>query len=162
MIGRYAVLAGSIRQDVSALDRVVEQVTEAVEALKSGTGGAAIPLAAAALNLHGFYAGVERIFLQVASGLEQSTPSGSDWHRELLRQMTVDLPGIRPPVLSAEEAHTLGEFLRFRRVVRSVYSFNLDPERAERLADNLRPVWREVGAQLLAFVVFLEGLANDT
>jgi len=54
-----------------------------------------------ALNLHGFYAGIEQIFEDIAKSVEVSVPPGSDWHRDLLVQMTTDFPSTRP-VLSAK------------------------------------------------------------
>lgn len=40
-----------------------------------------------ALNLHGFYSGLERVFEKVASTIDGSVPSAANWHRELLNQM---------------------------------------------------------------------------
>ena len=118
-------------------------------------------LDSAALSLHNFYAWLERIFTQIASTVDQSTPTGPDWHRELLRQMTVEVPAVRPPVLSAAVAGDVDEFLRFRHVVRNVYTFALDPERVERLASRLRPAWRDVRSALFTFASFLAGVAQD-
>ena len=59
---------------------------------------------AAALNLHGFYVGLERVFLIVAERIDVSVPSGAAWHQELLRQMAVDLPDILPAVISEQLA----------------------------------------------------------
>lgn len=36
-----------------------------------------------ALNLHGFYSGVERIFEDIARSMDETTPEGLDWHRAL-------------------------------------------------------------------------------
>jgi len=53
-----------------------------------------------ALNLHGFYAGIERIFELIAKRIDDSLPSGENWHRELLKQMTIDIKKVRPAVIS--------------------------------------------------------------
>ena len=55
---------------------------------------------AIALNLHGFYTGVERIFQVIANQIDYRKPTGDKWHSELLEQMSVDLPGIRQAVIS--------------------------------------------------------------
>ncbi len=90
-----------------------------------------------ALNLHDFYAGLERIFRYIASHVEQSVPTDGEWHRELLRQMNVEVPSVRPAVLSVESVQALDEYLRFQHVVRNVYTFNFDPERIERLVGQI-------------------------
>ncbi len=95
----------------------------------------------AALNLHGFYAGVERLFEAVALQLDGSLPKGEAWHRDLLDQMMLDLPGLRPPVITADVMHTLDEYRRFRHVVRNVYAESLDPLRVGELVERLAPGW---------------------
>jgi hypothetical protein len=161
VIGRYAVLAGRIRQDVAEIERVVERVERAVQALRRQTTEQDLLLDSVTLNLRGFSTCLERIFAHIASRVDQSVPTGPDWHRELLRQMTVDVPGLRPPVVTAEVAAEVDEFLRFRHVIRHIYAFELDPFRIERLASRLQPTFREVRTALLAFATVLEGLAHD-
>jgi hypothetical protein len=140
---------------------VVERVERAVQARRQHPAEQDLFLDSAALNLHDFYTGLERIFTHIASDLDQSVPTGPDWHRELLRQMTVEIPGLRPQVIPAEVVADVDEYLRFRHVVRHIYAFALDPERVERLASRLRPTFREVRAALIALATFLEDLARD-
>jgi hypothetical protein len=160
MSGPYAVLAGRIRQDVAELERVVARVERAVSARRHSVADPDFALDSAALNLHDVYAGLERVFTQIASVVDRSVPSGPDWHRALLRQMTIAVSGVRPQVLFPDMARDLDELLRFRHVVRNVYAFDLDPERIERLADRLPPLWRDVREALIGFATFLDGLAN--
>ncbi len=58
-------------------------------------------LDSAALNLHDFYTGLERIFSQIAKVVDNSMPSGQSWHRDLLNQMGKNFSRLRPRVLSA-------------------------------------------------------------
>jgi hypothetical protein len=53
-----------------------------------------------ALNLHGFYNGLERIFERVASTLDGAKPTGENWHFVLLQQMSPEVKDIRPAVIS--------------------------------------------------------------
>ena len=162
MNGRFAVLAGRIRQDVAVLELVVVRVERAVQARDQHSVEQDLLLDAVALNLHDFYSGLERIFAHIASSIDQSVPTGPEWHRELLRQMTIELPGLRPAVLTSELAAEIDEFLRFRHVVRHNYAFALEPERVERLASRLRPLYRDVSVALLTFASLLERLAHGT
>jgi hypothetical protein len=109
VIGRYAILAGRIRQDRAELDHVVERVERAIQARRQHTADQDLLLDAAALNLHDFCTGPERIFSHIATDVDQNVPTGPDWHRELPRQMTIELPGIRPSVLSMATARDVDE-----------------------------------------------------
>ena len=113
-------------------------------------------LDSAALNLHDFYTGLERIFHQIAAMVDGSMSTAREWHRDLLRQMSTDLPHTRPPVLSAETTKMLDEYLSFRHVVRNIYAFEFDWERIERLIRRLRPAYEQVETELLSFADFLE------
>ena len=53
-----------------------------------------------ALNLHGFYNGVEKLLERIAKGLDNQLPGGRDWHPALLDQMATDVVDIRPVVIS--------------------------------------------------------------
>lgn len=160
MIERYAVAAVRIRQELEGIERVVERAERAMAVAEQRLEEQDLYLDSAALNLHDFYAGVERIFRHIAANIDRSVPSGREWHRELLGQMNMALPQIRPQVISAETLQVIDEFLRFRHVVQNVYAFEFDPERIERLIQRLQPCFEQVRAELLAFADFLDGLAQ--
>lgn len=113
-----------------------------------------------ALKLHNFYTGCEHIFHIVASELNHSVPSGSDWHRRLLERMGMDREE-RPALLSAETVHHLREYLAFRHVVRNIYGYEIDPERSRLLLERYPPVWREVEADVKRFITWLNALADQ-
>lgn len=79
--------------------------------------------------LHDFYVAAENIFEVVAREIDEKLPAGEQWHRELLLQMTLAIPEVRPPLLSKETAARLDEYRGFRHVFRNVYGFNLSSER---------------------------------
>ena len=160
MIERYAVVASRIRQELKDIERVVDRAQRAVAASRQRPEDQDFYLDSAALNLHDFYAGLERIFEHIAANVDRSVPSGQDWHRELLRQMAVDIPQIRPQVLSRASAGTIDEYLRFRHVVRNIYAFEFDPERIGRLVRNLRSSFEQVQTDLLSFAEFMDKLAQ--
>jgi hypothetical protein len=115
---------------------------------------------ATALNLHSFYAGLERLFEIISEGIEQTKPTGSSWHQELLRQMAAEIPGVRPPVLSPDTRNRLDSYLGFCHVVRNVYTFHLDAERVGVLVRQLPATMDQVSRELLAFADFLEQVAS--
>jgi hypothetical protein len=161
MIERYAVVAGRIRQELTSLEQVVSRAERAVVAARQYPQEQDLYLDSAALNLHDFYIGLERIFRHIAATVDQSVPSGPEWHRELLRQMNLALPQIRPQVISEETARAIDEYLRFRHVVQNVYAFEFDPERIARLVQRLRPSFEQARTELLAFASLLGDLAQQ-
>lgn len=152
----YLVLASRIRLEMEDLGRVVTRAERASRTLNKVVEDSDLYIDAAALNLHDFYTGLERIFHQIAAIVDASVPSGREWHRDLLRQMCIEIPDVRPNVLSIDTCTALDEFMRFRHVVRNVYAFQLDSERISRLIREARTVLGRVEIELGDFAKFLE------
>jgi hypothetical protein len=158
--GRCAVLAGRIRQQLAEIERVVERAERALMAASRRDDNREHFLDSAALSLHNFYAGVERVLEQIASTVEGTVPSTHDRDRDRPRLMTVSVTGLRPPMRS-QTAGALNEYRRCRYVVRSVHGFERDPLQIERFSANLRPVFTQVRADLEAFEDVLLGLSDE-
>lgn len=114
-----------------------------------------------ALNLHSFYNGLERIFEIIARQLDPSFPSGERWHRDLLEQMTKEIPEVRPAVLSTETQALLDDFLAFRHLIRSIYAFNLDADRLNRLLHRLPEALSHIKQDLTSFCELLSVALNE-
>lgn len=121
----YSVLAGRIHEALSDFERVVHRAEELLNKAQQHNDDGYLD--GVALNLHGFYAGVERIFEDIARNLDEAVPTGADWHRDLLLQMSASIDRIRPAVISQETRFCLEEYRGFRHVVRNVYTFNMNP-----------------------------------
>ena len=159
MIQRLVISAERIHQELADLEQVIARVERGMAAAQQRPEDLDLYLDAVALNIHDFYTGLERIFRHIAATVDGSVPESGEWHRELLRQMSIELPQIRPRVLSAEVVQILDEYLGFRHVVRNIYAFQFDPERIEHLVIRLRPGFERVRAELLSFAAFLVHLA---
>lgn len=83
--------------------------------------------------LHDFYTGIEKIFESIAKEVDNRFPMGEEWHSELLHQMTLDIPGLRPQVITANTEKKLREYLGFRHLFRKRYGFELDWEKLKKL-----------------------------
>lgn len=108
-----------------------------------------------ALNLHSFYNGFERIFEMIARLIDKVFPSGDQWHRDLLRQMTLEIPEIRPKVISLETYKLLDDFLSFRHRVRNLYAFDLKSEKLLELLNYLPEALSHVRLDLEKFSMLL-------
>lgn len=107
--------------------------------------------------LHDFYTGIERIFVRVAEELNGGVPRSEQWHRQLLTDMTLDLPGVRPPVISDILAESLVPFLRFRHLFRNLYGFILDPSRIAELEAKLSGVFENFMREINSFLAWMTG-----
>lgn len=87
MIPPYLDLAARIHQELSDLERVVTRAERGIEAARHRPEDKDLYIGSAALNLHDFYAGLERIFQRIGATVDGDIPAGSDWHQQLLRQM---------------------------------------------------------------------------
>ena len=154
MNGIYRTIAGRIRVDLQELARVVERTGRIWQQSLAATDDYYVD--ATALNLHGFYARLERLLEIIADGVDQAKPAGAHWHDDLLRQMAAEVPGVRPPILSQETRERLDRYRGFRHVVRNVYTYNLDPEQIGVLVRQLAPTMARVSQDLAAFADFLE------
>jgi len=161
MIESYVVLAGRIRNELVDVERLINRANRAVNAARGNWQDSDLFIDSASLNLEDAYSGFERVFRMVAAIVDGTVPSSVEWHRELLKQMGLDVPTTRPPVLSADSIQRLDEYLRFRHVVRNVYTFSFDPERIGRLVKELETLFSQVRDELLAFAAFLETVGNE-
>jgi hypothetical protein len=160
MIVRYRVLAERIRSELLALDQVVGRAERAADRALEHPHDREFFLAAAALDMHGFYAGIERLLEQIASEIDGGPPTGRRRHRDLLDQMALEVPDVRPVALTFETVIALTNYLEFRHVVRNVYTFNLRAERVIELARGVRAAFELARRDLLTFAVFLDDLAS--
>jgi len=161
VIESYIVLAGRIRKELDDLERLVSRANRALETAQKNPQDTDLYIDSASLNLHDVYSGFERVFKQIAATVDGNVPSSLEWHRELLEQMGLDLPKIRPPVLTSASIERLDEYLRFRHIVRNVYTFSFDPERVGGLVKELGTVFGQIRQELLAFANFLEKIGME-
>ncbi len=152
-------VATRIRAELAELERAVQRTERLFS--KAQTRTDEDYLDGVALNLHGFYAGVERIFEEIAREIDGSLPAGPEWHRNLLMQMSAEMSNTRPAVIGRSTRDCLDEYRGFRHVVRNVYTFNLRPSRLQELVAELRPCYTALVQEVTTFCDFLDRLASD-
>lgn len=110
--------------------------------------------------LHDFYTGLERAFQKICKEIEGEMTEGRGWHKALLENMSLEIPEVRPRVITEELANDLDDYLRFRHLFRGIYGFELDVERMRPLFDNLGMIFSEIEAQLQTFLNTLTQIAQ--
>lgn len=157
---KYLIFVASLREELNNIGKMITIAERSVAGIVKHPEDSDIYINSAALNLHSFYAGLEKMFMSIAEKLDQSVPSSGSWHLELLKQMTLDLPSIRPPVITKRTKTLLDDYRSFRHVVRNVYTYNLDAKRVTELVDNLPTVFAAITADLNQFFTFLDAAAQ--
>ncbi len=109
-----------------------------------------------ALNLHGIYTGIERIFEIIATEVDLSLPTGNKWHRDLLNQMAVNIPDVRKEVITEESRTILDELRRFRHVIRSAYSFQLDKQKVLIVVNDFLSYHHQLIQEIQSFCYYLD------
>ncbi|MBO8129199.1 MAG: hypothetical protein H0Z39_08385 [Peptococcaceae bacterium] len=108
-----------------------------------------------------FYMAVERIFKLIAKEIDGELPEGEDWHKKLLRQMSIELPEIRLPVINKKLFRQLEEYLKFRHLVRNIYGFQLEYKRFAHLVENLPAVAADAEHQITTFLDDMQEIAEN-
>ncbi len=111
-----------------------------------------------ALKLHNFYTGCERIFQKIADDINGGVPRSIDWHKRLLKSMSLEIENIRPLAISRETARALEEYLAFRHVVRNIYGFEIDSERLKGLISRVYDTHERFKKDINIFIDFLRKL----
>lgn len=155
---RLRLLCAEIRAELPRLERTVAEIAEAHQGV-SGPESPRLFLYAAAALLETYYSAIEKTLARIASTLAV-LPDGPAWHRRLLEEATLDLPKIRPPVLSCDTARRLDPYLAFRHRFRNFYLFDLDPSLVIPLLEGVPSVARSVIDELSEFAVILDRLAD--
>lgn len=150
---RLVRLANRIRQELAELEHVLMRISEGWKRARRSDDD--YYLDSVALNLHGFYSGLERVFTLIAETIDGSLPQGENWHLLLLQQMMEETPHVRPAVISKEVGRRLNEYRGFRHIVRNVYTYRFDPAKVEKLVRDAPGLFAQLKAELSAFADFL-------
>lgn len=154
-MSQFAVLSGYIQQKAQELEQ--EYSYAMAQAQQAETTNIDAYWIAAGFGLQGFYTGLEKIFEQVARRIDGSPIQHSErWHQELLDQMQLEVPGVRPPVIEHDTYKILKAVLAFRHVVRNNYTHALEPALIAQNIEMLPSAYEQVLENLKAFRAFLE------
>ncbi len=152
-------LAARIRNEFDQMARVIDRAQEGWRRAQQSSDD--LYLDGVALNLHGLYAGLERLFELIAATIDGTVPQGANWHQLLLEQMAEEVPLVRPAVISDEVRAALDEYRGFRHIVRNVYTFRFDPIKVQKLIEDIPTIFSQVRTEMLAFADLLEHMEEE-
>jgi hypothetical protein len=149
-----------IAQELKQLRKVVKRVEEKLARLSSSQPDD-FTIGGFANYVHNFYNGAENIFKLIAEYVDESRPKSAGWHRELLNQMSLELQGVRPAVLTVELVSVLEDYLEFRHFFRHSYGFDLDWDELKPKAENLKPTFEKLETAFQQFFAFLQAAGEQ-
>jgi hypothetical protein len=149
------VLVAEIKDELSKLDTLSQKLSSQVNRTNKEEIAES-----AALRLHNFYTGCERIFKLIVSEVNGGVPHELDWHKRMLTQVSLEIEDIRPAVISLKTKNDLEELLRFRHIVRNIYGFELKPERIQTLITLTLSLFPRFTKEIENFMAFLVGIYN--
>jgi len=156
--GSLQVLRLEVANDANAFgDRVKELASLA---LTPNTNDPNL-LARTAVALHHAYGAFLSGLARIAK-VFGTEPSGHNWHRSLLETMAMEVPGIRPAVVSREALPALRDLLAFRHFFRHAYTVALDAARLAVLRNRAMEVRTLVIADFERLDIWLAALGTKT
>jgi len=120
---------------------VADAATKAAARLSESTPG---HLEACAYELARLYNVIERMFERVCDDFENHFEKQGAYHERLIQRLSLNLEGIRPPFIPANQIENIRELKGFRHVTRHAYDLVLKPERLGELV----PIAQAVSAEL--------------
>jgi len=152
-------LQSEINQEILSLEALLREL-ETLKPRLAQKEISNLDLRAAGSILHDFYNGVENIFRRVAQELNGGLPAGEDWHKQLLTDMSLDVKGVRPPLVSEDLKLKLQKYLGFYHIFRNVYGFHLEQEQIKVMVKEFPRILSWLRREIAAFQEYLDKLSQ--
>ncbi len=104
-----------------------------------------------------YYTGLETIFFRISQFFENSLLK-EKWHQDLLQKMNLNIPGLRPSVISDDSYHLLLELLKFRHFKRYYFALNYDWDKLEFVQKKYDQLKIRIYEELNVFLEYLNKL----
>ena len=109
MTSPRTVLAQALHSEIENLHKVRREILDYRNKFGDSDPADMLLTRGIASALTDVYQGAENAFQRIGRTTEEGLPSGSEWHRLLLDQMTREVSGVRPSVISDKTKEALEE-----------------------------------------------------
>jgi hypothetical protein len=156
------VFLSEIEKEINLIRQTVDVIENRLNSLKTKTESNDYHayVESLALNLQGFYEGIETVFEKVTDFTGEEKPEGPEWHVRLLERMSIPIKRLRPCVVSVETAKEVDIFRAFRHKVRHIYGFMIVPENVIAIAEKTKKVCEMFCKDIARFMVFIEQISE--
>lgn len=107
-----------------------------------------------------FYTALEDLFKQIAKAFENHIESLDTYHKALLTRMNLEIPKIRPAVISTKSLVFLDKLRAFRHFIRHAYDCELDEVELHLIQSKLIQEFPHVTQDIKKFRLFVQELAS--
>lgn len=111
-----------------------------------------------ALKTQQFFTALEDLFKQVAKSFENHIEDLGSYHRELLIRMNIDVPNIRPALLTQQSFLFLDKIRAFRHFIRHAYDCELEEKQLTLLQSLIKTELEPLLIDLQRFNLYLQRL----
>lgn len=115
-----------------------------------------------AMRVQQFYTALEDLLKQIAKSFENHIDSMNNFHKELLTRMNMEVPKIRPAVISQQTFLFLDKIRAFRHFIRHAYDCELDENELLLLQKRIKQEYSHLQSDLATFRSYVQSLANDS
>lgn len=137
---------------ISFIEEELSNITQLLDEISECKDNSRVYRRAKGSILHDFYNACERIFETIARRINGGLSLTPQWHKKLLYQMTIEIKGVRPAVLSKTLAAELDEYLAFRHLFRNIYGFELESERLDKLVEKFAKTAKSFQQEIQGFI----------
>lgn len=145
-----------LAEELVNIERIVDVIKSRVNSLPApSTDAYEAYIDSIAHNLENFYLAVEEIFKMICVATEEGVPVGERWHSILLKNMTKDIKGVRPSVITMETYEMIDDYRKFRHLARNIYTFNIVPDKVLILTKSLNKAFKSFKRDIKEFTKFM-------
>jgi hypothetical protein len=155
-----AMLLGQIRKSESVLKRISDEYDTFLETDFELLGKKNTSAIVIAEYLVDYYTCLETLFFRISQFFENNLRKDR-WHADLLERMTLQVEGVREPVISDRTQALLGELMKFRHFRRYYFELNYDWDKLGYLQKKFVEVRGLIPPELTDFKAFLRKLQEE-
>ena len=151
---KYSILLGYFDKQIPLINKLYQEVVNVdVSKYKEQL--------VFAFRTQQFYTAIEDLFKQIAKSFENHIENMSNFHKELLVRINMEIPNVRPSVISKPSLLLLDKIRSFRHFVRHAYDVELDKKELELIQNRLKSEFRHVEKDLNHFRAYLQELSSS-
>ena len=155
-IVRLKKLIADINNDLDAVGKISGKIAVLDEEINRKSGPVDDrDIMSMAAYLHHYYTGLEAVFERISVDFDGGISNRGDYHRELLRSMTLEIDGVRPKVISPELVEELDDYRKFRHMFRHAYAGELGWKKMSHLSENAAEIFNIVEVNVKVFISYI-------
>jgi hypothetical protein len=155
-----ALLLSQIQKSESVLKRITDEYDKFLQTDFKVLGNKNTSAIVIAEYLVDYYTCLETLFFRISQFFENNL-SKEKWHSDLLEKMSLQIEGVREPVVSDHTQGILSELMKFRHFRRYYFELNYDWDKLRYLQKKFGEVRDLVPSDLNTFKAFVRRLQED-